>query len=131
MNLPTSHVGGTHDQIAVQLYAGATGVLMLAFHPEETLRFVSRYKVTILGEVPTMFRLIFQHCKIEEHDVSSLRLIFLGGEPSPMELIARANKNFPNATVVAGWGKTETAGFFTFTELTDEPSRNRLKWERC
>ena len=43
-NLPISHVGGTHDQLAVQLYAGATGVLVPKFNPPELMDTLSTRK---------------------------------------------------------------------------------------
>ena len=120
MNLPTSHVGGTHDLIAVQIYVGMTGVLTPSFNPSETLRFISKYQITFMGGVPTMFRLIFQQCNIADYDVNSLRLVFLGGEPSSPQLIHRIKNSFPNTGVVASWGMTETAGYFTFSHLHDD-----------
>lgn len=119
LNLPVSHVGGTHDLLAVQIYAGATGVIMPSFHPVEVLKVINKYKVTVMLGVPTMYRLIFQHCNIEDYDVNSLKMVILGGEPSPPELIHRIKSSFPNANVAASWGMTETAGFFTFTDLKD------------
>lgn len=120
INLPTSHVGGTHDMLAVQIYIGMTGILTPSFIPSETLRFIGKHQITFMGGVPTMFRLIFQQCNIAEYDVNSLRLVFLGGEPSSPQLIHRIKESFPNASVVASWGMTETSGYFTFSDIDDE-----------
>ncbi len=119
VNMPTSHVGGTHDLITVQLYAGATGIITPTFNPEEMLDFIGKYKISFTGGVPTMYRLIFKNCNVGDYDSSSVRTLVVSGEPSPPELIHTMKDNFPNANVVASWGMTETAGFFTFTKPTD------------
>lgn len=118
-NLPTSHVGGTHDLLAVQILAGATGVLAPSFDPQQMLQFCSKFGLTVIGGVPTMYRLTFNKCAVKDYDVDSVRLIIVSGEPSPVELIYQINSEFPNATVVASFGMTETSGFFTFTKLDD------------
>ena len=64
-----------------------------------------------------MFRLIFKQCNVKDYDVSSVRLLILSGEPSPPEFIYKVKENFPNATLAASYGLTETAGF--------SPSPNR------
>ena len=118
-NLPTSHVGGTHDQLAVQLYSGAAGILVPKFNPPELLDAISREKITFFGAVPSMHRLIFQTCDLTPYDLSSVRLIVLGGEPTSAELIQRISGAYPNAAIAVSWGMSETAGFFTFSGLED------------
>ncbi len=119
INLPTSHVGGTHDLLAVQLFAGATGVLMPTFDPKQMLEFIGKYKITYFGGVPTMFRLMFKMVDVKQFDVSSAKLIIVSGEPSQPELIEKVKDSFPNANVASSWGMSETAGFFTFTKPSD------------
>ena len=117
--LPTSHVGGTHDIVATQLYAGATLVCMPAFNPVAWMEVITKYRVTVSGGVPTMYRLLFLNCDVNKYDLSFVRLLILGGEPSSPELIMQIKDSFPNSQVAASWGMTETTGYFTFTRLTD------------
>ena len=117
--LPISHVGGTHDQIAIILYAGCTGILMPSFSPKEMLEKMAEEKVTFSGGVPTIYRLIFLHCNVKDYDLSSVRLLVISGEPSPTELIDEIHEKFPNAILSSSFGMSETAGFFTFTRVTD------------
>lgn len=118
-NLPVSHVGGTHDQIAAALYGGISSILTPTFDPTEYLQIIEEQKITVSGGVPTMFRLIFKQCNVKDFDLSSVRLLILSGEPSPPELVYRVKESFPNATLAASYGLTETAGFFTFTRPKD------------
>ncbi len=117
--LPVSHVGGTHDQIAIFLYAGCTGILMPSFNPQEMLEKIAEEKITFTGGVPTIYRLIFLHCNVKDDDVSSVHLLVISGEPSPTELIDEIQHSFPNAILSSSFGMSETAGFFTFTRVTD------------
>ncbi len=118
-NMPTSHVAGTHDLLATQFYAGATGVLLPKFDPQETLDMASKHGITFLGGVPTMFRLIFKNADFSTVDLSSVKLVLTSGEPSSPELVRQISQAFSNAKIVASWGMSETAGFFTFTNLAD------------
>lgn len=117
--LPVSHVGGTHDQIAIMIYAGCTAILMPSFSPKEMLETIAAERITFSGGVPTIYRLIFLHCNVKDYDVSSVRVLVVSGEPSPTELIDEIQEKFPNATLSSSFGMSETAGFFTFTRLTD------------
>ncbi len=119
-NMPTSHVGGTHDQITANLLGGGTAVICPTFNPQEMLELMGKYRITVFGGVPTMYRLIFRQCNVKDYDVSSARYAIVSGEPSPPELIYKIKENFPNATIAASWGMTETAGFFTFTKPGDD-----------
>lgn len=121
-NLPTSHVAGTHNQLAVSLYTGSTGILVPKFDPIETLELIARYSVTYFGGVPTMFRLMFRSCDPRDFDTSSVRAVVTAGEPASAELIRGIAAAFPGAAIVASWGMSETAGFFTFTGLEDAPA---------
>ncbi len=118
-NLPTSHVAGTHNQLAVMLYAGATGIMVPKFDPVQTLELIAEHKVTYFGGVPTMFRLMFRRCDPRDYDTSSVRAVITAGEPASAELVAEIAEAFPQATVLASWGMSETCGFFTFTGLKD------------
>lgn len=118
-NMPTSHVAGTHDMLAVQYYAGSTGVLIPKFDPQETLDAIEKYGITFFGGVPTMYRLIFKSADLTKADLSTIRLAVTAGEPSSPELIRQIAAAFPSGRIVASWGMSETAGFFTFTSPDD------------
>ncbi|EKN70640.1 AMP-dependent synthetase and ligase [Neobacillus bataviensis LMG 21833] len=120
INLPNSHVGGLTNSIGVQLLAGASAVLVPAFNPEETLHLIQKYKITVTGGVPTMYRIMFRSCSVRNFDVSSIRVLRVSGEPSSAELINEIKRNFVNVTIATSWGMTETSGFFTFTKPNDD-----------
>ena len=51
--------------------------------------------------------------------VQTCALPISSGEPSSPELVRQISQAFSNAKIVASWGMSETAGFFTFTNLAD------------
>jgi len=119
-NMPTSHVAGTHDLIAHQLYAGSTAVLCPKFDPKEMLEIIQTHRITVTGGVPTMFRLMFKNCNLADYDTSSVAKLIVSGEPQTPEFLERLHAAFPKATIFASFGMSETAGFFTFTRPDDD-----------
>jgi len=120
INMPTSHVAGTHDLIAHQLYAGSSAILCPTFDPKQALEFYQKYKVTLTGGVPTMYRLMFKACNVKDYDTSSITKFVISGEPQTPEFMEKLRDAFPNATIFASFGMSETAGFFTFTKKDDD-----------
>ena len=120
INLPTSHVGGTHDYIAQQLYAGSSGVLCTRFDPKETIEFYQKYKITFTAGVPTQYRLMFKVCNVKDYDTSSITKFIISGEPQTPEFMERLVDAFPNAKMYSSFGMSETGGFFTLTTADDD-----------
>jgi acyl-CoA synthetase (AMP-forming)/AMP-acid ligase II len=52
--------------------------------------------------------MILNHADIDRHDLSSLRLVHLGGAPTPVEMVRRAEEKL-GCTVYAGYGLSETS----------------------
>jgi len=120
INMPVSHVAGTHDQIAVLLYAGGTSILCPTFNPQEALEYYQKYNITLTGGVPTMYKLMFKHCDVKNFDTGSIKKFIISGEPQSSEFMDKLKEAFPNATIYASFGMSETAGFFTFTGPNDD-----------
>ncbi|MEA1962053.1 MAG: class I adenylate-forming enzyme family protein [Bacillota bacterium] len=120
INMPTSHVAGDHDLIAMGLYAGASSVLCPTFDPQEALETYQKYKITITGGVPTMYRLMFKMCNVSDYDTSSITKFGYSGETQSPEFLQRTQEAFPNATIFASYGMSETSGFYTFTRRDDD-----------
>jgi long-chain acyl-CoA synthetase len=120
MYLPTSHVGGTHNQITVSIYSGQTNVIMESFNPNLFFEFMEKYAITRFGGLPTIFRLMLREGNISRYDLSSVRQLVISGEPASPELIRRVQDFFPNAKMVSSWGMSETCGYFTLTKPGDD-----------
>ena len=117
--LPTSHVGGTHDQITIAIYSGAASVCMPVFNPDTLMSMIDKYGVSNIITVPTIFRLLKLKVDFSKYNVSSMRCFVLGGEACSVELMESVKDYFPCALPASSWGMSETAGCFTLTLLSD------------
>lgn len=105
--LPFSHLGGL---IYIQncLYHGITVVLMERFIPLEFLKNIINYKISCFWIVPSMYYAILQLKEFESFDLSSLRWIVTFGASNSPDALRRFKKYCPQATLLNGWGLTET-----------------------
>lgn len=112
------------------LVGGSTVVLMKKFEPRAYLDAVSRYGVTVLSGVPTIFAMILQQRDlIEKIDLSGVRLATMGGAPASDELINSVSKILPNAEIISIFGITETSAalFGSHPEKAPRP-RHSIGW---
>lgn len=113
VNLPPSHVGCVTESLLSTLYLGATAVLLKVFDVERSLKAIEKYKVSILGQIPTQFRMMWAHPDYEKFDLSSLEFAIYGGSAVDVEFLNKLASMAPRFGT--GMGMTETAGFTTFT----------------
>ncbi len=109
MNLtPWFHRGGLHaGGPCPSLFCGATMVIMRDFTPRLAVQYVSRYGITHLIGVPTIFDMVARLQENSPVDISSLRGIVLMGSPLDQEPCKRFMRVLsPN--ICNGYGTTET-----------------------
>ena len=84
--LPMFHVGAL-TPLAVNVYAGATSVVMRAFDPTLAWELIEREKITTGLAVPAMLNFMVQVGEYQKRfDFSSLRWIMTGAAPVPVAL---------------------------------------------
>ncbi len=113
INLPPSHVGCVTEQLMTTLYVGGTAHLLQIFNPKATLEAIEKYKITVLGQIPTQYRLEWALPEYGDYDLSSLLFAIYGGSAVDSVFLKEMSKMAPNFGT--GMGMTETAGFYTFT----------------
>ena len=77
------------------------------FEPEEVLCILSTERITTCQFVPTMINAMLQAKKMENYDLSSLRLILYAASPMPVELLKKAMNRY-QCQFVQMYGQTET-----------------------
>ncbi len=117
LHLPLNHVSGATLLTIAAVMTGATLVMLERFHPIDTLKTVVREKITIFGQVPTMFIMEFQLPDFQEYDLSCVRMVIVAGAPTPPEIMRRLAAMAPVA--IHGYGLTEASGMVTYTDLGD------------
>jgi len=105
--MPLFHSGGLNICALPILYQGGTAVIQSAFKPKETLALIQKYKVTAGLVVPTMLNFFLKKGGIDHFDLSSLRILMIGGEPLPVALIEEFEKR--NICIRQVFGQTETS----------------------
>ncbi len=105
--LPLFHVGAL-TPLTVNVYRGATSILMRTFDPVEVWKLVQEHNVTVMLAVPAMLNFMLQVLEKAGFDYSSLRWIMSGAAPVPVTLIqAYAGIGIEIHQV---YGLTETCG---------------------
>ncbi len=98
------------NSIKCILVGGSTVVLMRKFDARRYIDAISRYRVTVLGGVPTIFAMILQQRDLlAGQDYSFVRLATMGGAPASDALIDAVADVFVNAQINLIFGITETS----------------------
>ena len=110
---PLFHVSGCHAVFLTSLLQGGKVVLMTRWNAERAVALMAREKVTAFPAVPTMHRDLLRLETLEEHDLSSLTSLSVGGQATPPALLADIHRAFPSAVMGTGYGMTESNGTVT------------------
>jgi acyl-CoA synthetase len=103
---------------------GAPTVVRERFDADRALRLIESERVTVLSCVSTQFIMMLGSPELDRRDLSSLRVMFTGGEAVPYEQ-ARAFEQRTGCTVLQFFGSNET-GLLSGTRL-DDPAERRLR----
>jgi acyl-CoA synthetase len=101
---------------------GVPTVVRERFDADEVIRAIERERVTVLACVSTQFLLMLKSPIVEQHDLSSLRCMFTGGEAVPEERAARF-EDVTGARVLQFYGSNETGALSRTTMRDDREHR--------
>jgi fatty-acyl-CoA synthase len=116
--MPMFHTAGCGLCTLGALQTGGAQVMPPGFDPELMLDLLEQERGSIVLSVPTMLQRILDAPSIGSRDLSSWRLVSLGGAPVPPELIRRSEQRGVRAVI--GYGQTEAYPYLTHT-LPDDP----------
>ena len=109
--IPLFHANGWgRPQCSTML--GFKQVMVRRFDPTFVFSLVQEHRATDMSLVPTMANMLLNVCNSDDYDLSSLRIIMLGGAAASPELIQRMSEKF-KCNVYAGYGLTETSPVLT------------------
>jgi acyl-CoA synthetase len=103
---------------------GAACVVCTRFDPATVLRAIERHRVTVLAAVSTQFVMMLNSPALDTCDLSSLRIMYTGGEMVPYER-AREFENRTGAHVLQFYGSNETGALSCTTP--EDPQDKRLR----
>ncbi|MGQ9475916.1 MAG: class I adenylate-forming enzyme family protein [Actinomycetota bacterium] len=114
MDIPNNHVGGAVMAIVSMLYNGSTLVMLDTFVPQQVLQTIEKERITIVGQVPAQYILLFMQPDFDSYDLSSVKTAVISGAPVPPELVQQIKEKMGIIPYI-GYGLTEVSGAVTFT----------------
>jgi long-chain acyl-CoA synthetase len=107
-NAPLFHILGQTCSLATLLTGGSL-ILQPRINLDATFDAIRRFKAKTMIGVPTLYRMILEHDRIDQYDLSSIEYYFSGGDVLPVEVGKRWQEKF-GKTIYQGYGATETCG---------------------
>jgi acyl-CoA synthetase len=96
---------------------GATTILLPKFSTSALLDAIQTYRVTVLAAVSTQFIMLLNDADLARYDLSSLKVLFTGGEPVSYEKACQFEEA-TGAYVLQFYGSNE-AGALSYTSVND------------
>jgi long-chain acyl-CoA synthetase len=110
-NAPLFHILGQTCGLAT-LFMGGILVLQPKVNLDATFESIERYKAKSMIGVPTLYRMMLEHDRIEQYDLSSVLYWYSAGDVLPIEVSKRWAERF-GKPIFQGYGATETCGGVT------------------
>lgn len=107
-NAPLFHVLGQTCSLAT-LLAGGSLILQPRINMDASFDAIQRYGAKTMIGVPALYRMILEHDRLDQYDLSSLVYCFSGGDVLPVEVGKRWKDRFGHS-IFQGYGATETCG---------------------
>jgi len=121
--MPLFHTAGNVLGVMGALWQRCEHVV-LAFEPGAVLRLIAERRVTLLSAAPTLLDLLMASPSLPDTDLSSLRVVFTGGQTVTPAFVRRVETTF-GAPMSITFGMTETCGAALQTSPAD-PDEIRL-----
>lgn len=122
--IPTPFGFGIWTSHTTPIHLGATAVRMQRFDSAATSAAIERHRATVLCCVSTQLMMILADPTLRDRDISSLRVVFTGGEPLPYTQAAQFEE-VTGAKILQFYGSNET-GMLSATTVKD-PLHRRLR----
>lgn len=104
--LPFFHIYGQNVIMTGGLSMGQTLIVILRPKFEELLKYIEKYRISMLFGVPAIFRILIKLIRNGNYDLSSLRLCACGSDYTPQNLKDEW-KELTGVDITEGYGLTE------------------------
>ncbi|MGQ4615692.1 fatty acyl-CoA synthetase [Nocardia sp. R7R-8] len=122
--LPMYHCAQLDCFFCVDVYLGATSIILPGPDPAALLATIEREKVTKLFCPPTVWISLLRHPDFDSTDLSSLRKGYYGASPMPVEVLGELRERLPEVRLWNFYGQTEMAPVATILGPHEQ-------WERA
>jgi len=107
-NAPLFHILGQTCSLAT-LLTGGTLILQPRINLDANFDAIQRFGAKTMIGVPALYRMMLEHVRLDQYDLSSLQYCFSGGDVLPVEVGKRWQEKF-GIPIYQGYGATETCG---------------------
>ena len=111
--LPLYHCAQLDCFLGVDVYLGATSVILPGPDPAAILRAIEEHRVTKFFAPPTVWIGLLRHPDFDAADLSSLRKGYYGASPMPVEILREIQRRLPDVALWNFYGQTEMAPLAT------------------
>ncbi|MBW1837153.1 MAG: acyl--CoA ligase [Deltaproteobacteria bacterium] len=120
-NAPLFHILGQTCSLAT-LLIGGTLMLLPKVNLDAAFDAIQRFKARTMIGVPTLYRMILEHDRIDQYDLSSVDYWYSAGDVLPVDVGKRWKNKF-GKSIFQGYGATETCGGVTMcpTDIDNPP----------
>lgn len=115
---PLYHIIGEMDAMTPLLVTGGTQIIMPRVVLDALFDHIKRYEVKRMFAVPAMYRMILEHDRLDQYDLSSLKYCGAGGDVLPQEVARRWLEKF-GIPLYQGYGATELCGAISLSYAGD------------
>jgi acyl-CoA synthetase len=119
--IPTPFGFGIWTTHTTPIFLGATAVILERFTPAAACEAIERHKVTVVCCVSTQLTMLMADRTCRDYDLSSVRVVFTGGEALPYRPAAEFEE-LTGAKILQFYGSNET-GLLSGTSVNDSRER--------
>ncbi|GAA4975782.1 acyl-CoA synthetase [Pseudonocardia tropica] len=112
-SLPLYHCAQLDCFLSVDVYLGATSIILPSPDPARLLETIERERVTKLFCPPTVWISLLRHPDFDTRDLSSLRKGYYGAAAMPVEVLQELSRRLPDVRLWNFYGQTETSPLAT------------------
>ncbi|MBU4276994.1 MAG: AMP-binding protein [Proteobacteria bacterium] len=106
---PLFHILGQTTALGTVLVHGGTIILQPKVNLDAMMHAVTTHQATTFIGVPALYRMILEHDRLDQYDLSSLKYCFCGGDVLPQDVATRWLERF-GWPIYIGYGASETVG---------------------
>jgi len=120
-NAPLFHILGQTCSLAT-LLVGGTLLVQPKVNLDATFESIQRFKAKTMIGVPTLYRMILEHDRLDQYDMHSVDYWYSAGDVLPTEVGKRWEDRF-GKPIYQGYGATETCGGVSMcpTDMANPP----------
>ncbi|MEU6700077.1 acyl-CoA synthetase [Pseudonocardia sp. NPDC046786] len=122
-SLPMYHCAQLDCFFSVDVYLGATSIIVPGPDPATLLATIAREKVTKLFCPPTVWISLLRHPDFDSTDLSSLRKGYYGAAAMPVEVLHELSRRLPDVRLWNFYGQTEMSPLATILRPEEQLER--------